>query len=352
MRIHSRLALMLVLIPLFSLSAQDTPSGKVHGYVFGDYYYMIAADTAATRGSGQYSSTPKDFQAFQFRRLYLYYDHTFNEKFFAQFLLEGNDKVFDSGGRHGIFIKTAYLEWKDLIPMGSLAFGLVPTPTWVWGLSERTWAHRFVEKTITDFRGLGRASDIGVAVRGKFVEDGTLGYNAMIGNGRGQGEEKDKYKNFYGAINAKPTDNVLLEVQAEFEPAKDDKNRILLKGFAAYQTKEFTVGAEIVQRTLRKAGAQNADVVPFGISLFAWAKLTDDLNGFARFDYFDPNTNVNDAGFKENFFLIGIDYMPLKDIHIAPNLWINTYSNKSTAPGAAKRDADVVARLTFFYVYK
>jgi hypothetical protein len=295
-----------------SLSAQDKPAGKVHGYVFGDYYYVVGADTAANRGSGQYSSTPKDMQAFQLRRLFLFYDHTISEKFFAQFLLEGNDKIFEPGGRHGIFIKTAYLEWKDIIPMGSLAFGLVPTPTWAWGLSEKIWAHRFVEKTIADFRGLGRASDIGVAVRGQFVEDGMFGYNAMIGNGRGQGEEKDKYKNFYAALNSKPTKDIQLEVQGEFENARDDKNKILLKGFAAYQTKEFTIGGEIVQRTLKKVGALGADVTPLGISLFAWFPIpgTDGVNAYARFDYFDPNTKVTDSGWKENFFLFGIDYMP------------------------------------------
>lgn len=333
--------------------SQDKPAGKVHGYVFGDYFYKFGGDST---GSGsQYSALRKDQQAFQFRRLYLYYDHNVTDKVFAQFLLEGNDKIFEPGGRHGVFIKTAYLEWKDVIPMGSVAFGLVPTPTWTWGLSEKAWAHRFVEKTIADFRGLGRASDIGIAVRGKFVEDGKFGYNAMIGNGAGQGEEKDKYKNFYGALNAKPVENVLLEVQAEFEPAKDDKNKILLKGLAAYQTKEFTIGAEIVQRTLKKAGGTPtapADVVPFGVSLFAWAKLMDGLNAFARFDYFDPDTKVKAAGFRENFFVVGVDYMPIKDVHIAPNIWINTYSNKSTAAGAVKRDADIVGRVTFFYVYK
>lgn len=349
---HFIVALLTAILALHQTTAQDKPGGKVHGYVFGDYYYVVGADTAKNRGSGQYSSTPKDFQAFQLRRLFLFYDHTISEKFFAQFLLEGNDKIFEPGGRHGIFIKTAYLEWKDLIPMGSLAFGLVPTPTWPWGLSEKVWGHRFIEKTIADFRGLGRASDIGVAVRGKFVEDGTFGYNAMIGNGQGQGEEKDKYKNFYAAFNAMPTKELQLEVQGEFENAKNDKNKILLKGLAAYQTKEFTIGGEVVQRTLKKAGARDADVTPLGISLYAWFPIpgTNGVNAFARYDYFDPNTNVADAGWKENFFLLGIDYMPMKDIHIAPNIWINTYSDKS--PAKVKRDPDVVARITFYYIYK
>lgn len=345
-----QLSIAAIFVSFVSSFAQEQNAGRVHGYVFGDYYYKFSGDSIGT--GTQYSDKREDFQAFQFRRLYLYYDHNITDKFFARFLLEGNDKIFEPGGRHGIFIKTAYLEWKDVIPMGSLAFGLVPTPTWAWGLSEKTWAHRFVEKTITDFRGLGRASDIGVAARGKFVEDGMFGYNVMIGNGRGQGEEKDKYKNFYAALNSKPTKEIQLEVQGEFENAKDDKNKILLKGFAAYQTKEFTIGGEIVQRTLKKAGPQDADVTPFGISLFAWLQFPEmeELRAFARFDYFDPNTKVRDKGWRESFIVAGFDYMPIKDVHIAPNIWINMYSDKS--PAKVKRDPDIVGRITFFYIYK
>jgi hypothetical protein len=118
--------------------SQEQSFGKIHGYVFGDYFYMLGADTAAIRGAAQYSATPKDSQAFQFRRLYLYYDQTFSEKFFAQFLPQGNDKTFEPGGEYGMFLKGAHLEWKGLAPLGSFSLVLVPTPTWSF-LSEKVW---------------------------------------------------------------------------------------------------------------------------------------------------------------------------------------------------------------------
>lgn len=348
----------ILLVTSFSLS-QDKPAGKVHGYVFGDYYYVAGADTAASRGAGQYSSTKKDFQGFQFRRVYLYYEHNLSEQFFAQFLLEGNDKTFtyddkagDKRGLHSVFIKTAYLEWKDILTNHNLAIGLVPTPTWSWSFAEKTWNYRSIEKTITDFRGLGGAVDIGISMRGKIDDAGTFGYVAMIGNGQGAKAENNKYKKFYGQLNAKPTKELLLEGYVDFEPNLGDKNKTTLKGFAAYQTKEFTIGAEVVQQTQAKVGVNGADIVPFGLALFAWAPIpgVDGLNAFGRFDYYDPNTKVSDAGYKENFFVVGVDYMPIKDVHIMPNVWVNTYSNKKS--GGPTRHADVVGRLTFFYVYK
>ena len=42
------------------------PSGKVWGYVFGDYYYKVHADSL-NRGNTQYSNIAKDKNFFEFR---------------------------------------------------------------------------------------------------------------------------------------------------------------------------------------------------------------------------------------------------------------------------------------------
>jgi len=341
----------IILIGTFTLSAtaQDKPGGKVHGYVFGDYYYVISADTAASRGMGQYSSTPKDFQGFQFRRLYLYYDHTFNETFAAQFLLEGTDKSLDPGGRYGVFVKTAYLEWKNIFRNSNLWFGLIPTPTWSL-LSEKVWNYRSIEKTVTDFRGLGSASDLGVGLRGKIDDEGMLNYVLMIGNGTGQKPENNKYKKYYASLSVKPVKEFVVEGYVDYEPAADDKNKTTLKGFAAYQTARLTIGTEVLQQTQAKAGMAGADRSPFCLSLFAWAEVPNvqGLNVFARYDFYNPDTKVSSTGFNENFMTVGLDYMPIPNVHIMPNLWLNSYSAK----GTGSVNADVVGRVTFFYIYK
>lgn len=347
--LYSLLILLTTVISI-SLRAQDKPEGRVHGYVFGDYFYKVGGDS---NGSGsQYASFKKADQAFQFRRLYLYYDHTFNETFSAQFLLEGNDKVLDGSGRHGIMIKTAYVEWKDFIPLSNLAFGLIPTPTWSWGLSEKIWNYRSVEKTIADFRGLGSGSDIGITLRGKYDAAGTFGYSAMIGNGNGPKPESNKYKKFYLALNAYPLMDFVVEGYVDYEPASDEKNKTTLKSFAAYQASEITVGIEVVQQIQRKAGTNGADKVPFGVGLFTWAPIPGiaNLNGFARYDFYNPDVKVSNAGFNENFFVVGLDYTPIKNVHLMPNIWVDAFSDKSSA--GVRRDADVVVRMTFFYVYK
>jgi hypothetical protein len=344
---------LLIFIVVFSsvnIFSQDK-GGKLWGYVFGDYYYKVNGDS--TGGSTQYAGFPKSFQAFEIRRVYLGYDYTFNDKFSAQFLLEGNDKIL-TNSRLGIFIKTAYVEWKAL-DHASFSIGLVPTPTWSWALNEKAWNYRSIEKTILDMRGLGNASDLGIATRGKFDKAGNYGFGLMIGNGNGQRPEINKFKKYYGTLFAKPVSGLSFEVYGDYEPNSGDKNKTTLKGFTSYQTKKFTIGAEVIQQTQQNAGGTDIDVVPFGISGFVWGTLfakkeVPVLNAFARFDYYDPDSKNDSVGYKENFITAGLDYMPIENVHIMPNVWVNSYTAKTS--GGTEKRADVVARMTFYYVYR
>ncbi len=336
-----------------SVFAQEKPAGKVWGYAFGDYFYKLNG-TAVELSPTQYSTVAKDFQAFQFRRLQLYYDHNISEKFFSRFMLEANDKSLQPDGKIGDFLKAAYLEWKNIVPRGNLALGLYPAPTWSW-LTEKVWNYRSVEKTITDFRGMGGsggASDLGIVLRGNFDVGGRYGYGLMIGNGAGQKPENNKYKKFYGALNARPVKSLVLEAYADYEPGAANRNFSTLKGFAAYQTNRLTAGMEAVYQTQENAGVGGADKTPFGITLFAWAPLPsmEKLNAFARLDFFNPNTQVTDSGFNEYFLVAGLDYMPVKNVHFMPNLWVNSFSDKS--PAAFSKDSDIAMRLTFYYIYE
>lgn len=340
--------LLLLALSASGLLSQDAPAGKFSGLVFGDYFYKIQGDSTGT--GSQYSALQKDQQAFQLRRFYLFYDYAFSESFASQFLLEGNDKAL-TDGRHGVFIKTAFVEWKNILPLTSLSFGLIPTPTWI-AVTEKTWGYRAVEKTIADFRGLGIATDIGVGLKGKFSESGTVSYAAMIGNGSGQKPETNKYKKYYGSFLYKPSSDLIIEGYADFEPSSDDRSTTTLKGFAAYQTESVTVGCEVVSQTQKKAGAAGADRAPVGVAAFVRAPFpgAENLGWFARFDYFNPDTKVSSGGFTERFMTAGFDFTPAKNLHVMPNLWVNTFSDKSAAD--LSRDADIVGRVTFFLVFK
>jgi hypothetical protein len=281
-----------------------------------------------------------------------------SEKVNANLLFESNDKTLTSG-RFGFFIKLANVELKNIIPNSSLHFGIIPTISFT--ISEKLWNYRSVEKTITDMRGFTSGSDLGISLRGTFDKAGNYGYGLMIANGNYQRPETSKHKRFYGDLFFKPVKGIVVDLYADFENGYDDKNKLLYKGTLAYQHERFTFGVEGFQQIQFKAVQDSlgvkSDIKPLGISAFAWGNIIGSkpeqypkVNLFARFDLFDPNTELDTLGFSENFLTGGIDIEPYKDVHIMPNIWVNSYNDKSSID--FERKADVVGRLTFFYLYR
>jgi hypothetical protein len=71
-----------------AFKAGSPNSGKLWGYMFGDYYVKAEADSLNRGSSSQYSGVPKNRNAFQIRRLYLGYNYNITKKFAAEVLLE------------------------------------------------------------------------------------------------------------------------------------------------------------------------------------------------------------------------------------------------------------------------
>lgn len=339
------------IVTVFSSFAQDAPKGKIHGLVFGDYFYKASGDS--TGNGSQYQNIHKEKSAFQFRWFRLFYDHNISDNFFAQFMLEGDDRTFDNGGRHSLFVKLAYLEWKNVVSNMNLRFGMITTPT--WATAAKMWGYRSLEKTATDFRNMGAFSDIGIAANGKLGADGMFGYTVMIGNGSGPKPENDNSRKFYGAFSVKPIKNLVAEVNVDYEQGLKNKqnkfklNKMNLIGFVGYQTEKYTAGLEVGQQTQSNV-TDSTDVKPFAISLFGHYALSEKLKAVGRWDLYNPDQEVKKAGYTESFFLLGLDYMPVKDVHFIPNVWVNSFSKKKST--VASRDTDLVYRLTLFYVFK
>jgi hypothetical protein len=173
----------------------------------------------------------------------------------------------------------------------------------------------------------------------------------------------------------------------------------MTKLFLAYTTKKFTVGTEIFQNTLMndvkitgKDGAQYyRTTMAMGESFFVRGRILANKAGnqtlgfFARYDNYDPTGNlssiVNNANTKsytaatpnyepttkEQFVTFGLDFTPIKNVHIMPNIWMNTYNSGVTAGDKNSagtvfntsmnsnisnvKGTDAVYRITFFYTY-
>jgi len=327
-------------------AAPPPTKGKLSGEVYYDYFYNVQ----------QADSTKKDLQGFQIRRIYFTYDHMIASSFDARVRFEADSKELTTpGGKITTFMKEAYVKWKNIFQGSDLIAGLSPTPTWY--VSEDAWAYRSLEKTIMDLRGIASRTDIGVDLKGKITDDGLANYFVKIGNNSGQAPEANKYKRYYGLLHLKPGSQFQATAYADydaeakrfdpFDSQTKDNSRWTFAGFLNYKEEnQYSIGLELFERIAQNnfsTGGALQNLNTFGISAFAWGEVADGLRLVGRFDLYDPNTSADNDGV--SFFLGALDYMPVPEVHLMPNIWVQTYQ-------ASGLNSDVVARATVAYFYK
>lgn len=364
----------LFLLPVL-LSGQATsafkPSGKVHGLAFVDFYWKAAGDTATWASRAEYSGVPEDVYAFAIRRMYLGYDYNISPTFSTTALLEGGDGFLTSRGDRSVTIKALNLRWKEIYPGADLLIGQIPALAFSY-VSEKVWGYRSVEKTIVDQRGIRSSSDLGISLLGKFDTLSNYGYSIMIANGTSTRPEEltpaGKHKIFSGELYAYLFDRRLIfDLYGDFQTGLNERNVSTVKGFAGYQTDPFTLGVEVFMQNQHRAKSDGADLSPFGVSVFARGVLIKDkVAAFARWDSYSPdgdyrtdrdplqvyNASSMHRHYDETFFLAGLDITPHSNVHIIPNIWINSYTPKAENQVLVDRKADIVPRVTFYFVYK
>ncbi len=327
-------------------------------------------------------------------------------------------------GKFSPYIKLANIRWKNIFKNSDLVFGQQSTPTFAkTGRNDQTaeevWAYRSIERTITDIRRTP-SYDMGASLQGWFDNKGCFGYTFLVGNGTSAKPETDNYKWFYADVYAKFfKKRLIVELYQDYEKlnwgsyvagagaqaGKESLNghwyhdRNMTKLFAAWNAKKFTVGTEIFQNTIlgdvKVTGVDKNTYYrtskAMGMSFFVRGRILSNKEGnqklgfFARYDNYDPTGNLgaivgdkNTASYsatvsnyepttKEGFLTYGIDFQPIKNVHIMPNVWMNTYKSDLSATGtdAANnikytamntnvsnvKGTDVVYRLTLYWIY-
>jgi len=328
---------------------EEDGTGKVWGYAFGDFFYKAGGDS--TISLLDYTNYPKDYNSFDFRRIYLGYDHNISRYFFTRFVLayDGNDVLPNL--KNAVLIKDAFLAWKEIFTGSTLTIGLQPTPSYSF-IEEKIWGYRSVEKTIMDQRGIAGSRDLGVMLNGNFDEKKNYGYYFMIATGSGVRKEVNKYKKYYGMLSGNFADKkITADIYADFENVNDNNDRYTFSSFLAYSVESFSIGLEgFFQRNkIFNSVTNNTD--PMGLSLFATGNISENkFRFFSRIDYYNENTTTAQRGFNQYFVTAGIDFMPHKNVHLMPNIWLNAYSQKNSSAAGLK--TDVVPRITFYYDYR
>ena len=344
------------------LIAQETSSGKISGYMFGDYFYNVLRDSSIDNLSNKALYGKKDLNGFSFRRIYFTYDYKISEKFSTRFRLESQSVVGSESTLFQTYIKDAYLRWNDIFEGSSLIFGIQPPPT--FDVSESMWAYRSLEKTIMDLRKVASSRDFGVSLKGKIVNDGSINYWLMFANGSVYESENDKFKRVYAHLDFLPSDNLRITVYGDykFKPKKTyyaesfNNDALLTSLFVGYKEKKsFSIGLETFLQTnfndVSKVETESAvikDRNVIGISAFGSYNFSSDIAGILRYDYFDNNISGDYKGDSRNFFLAGVDFKLHDKVSIIPNFEFETYEN---SVDGTKIDPSLTARVTLYFEF-
>jgi len=345
--------------------AQEESAGKISGLMYADYFYNIERDTGIAAIPNKALSGSKDFNGFQFRRIYFTYDHSITEKFNTRFRLEADQEANTSNGKIGVFVKDAYISWNDIFKGSNLFIGIHPTPA--FEVSESVWGYRSLEKTIMDLRGIVSSRDLGITLKGKIDNGGILNYSLMFGNGSGNIPETDKYKRYYALVHIKPANNFHVSLYGDLRARPNvnysggadvysfSNHYITTAFFAGYKNESIlSGGVEAVffkkqnqlAETVTSTAVKVDDLDAVGISLFGSVPISRQLTALARWDYFDPNFKSDYKGDSRNYLIAGIDYSPDKKVSIIPNVLIETYEDSGN-----NSDISITARVTFSYAY-
>ena len=138
---------------------------------------------------GGYSIFEYDADAFDMKRVYLKYSDNISDD--LQFKLtydigrddDGSDATSDDT-KLSSYVKHAHINWNKNI--GSFSIGLIGTNS--YGVQEKTWGYRFIQKSPLDSEGWTNTADFGIGYSRSF---GDININAQVLNGEGYKREQE-----------------------------------------------------------------------------------------------------------------------------------------------------------------
>ena len=142
-----------------------------------------------------------------------------------------------------MYIKNAKVDWKT--DFGTLTLGMQGMN--VFNVAEKTWGHRFLEKSPMDFHKFSSSADMGVGYSGQFS---IIYYSLMITNGSGyKNLENNKYKKIstqlvFGEKKLVKTDGYNAGLVYTIEPYSDTGKISVIRLFGGYAGNGLRVGGE------------------------------------------------------------------------------------------------------------
>ena len=286
-----------------------TADGKIGGVTYFDY-------TNADKTS-----------AFNFNRQYFSYaDETAeNLKFKIVFDVGRINKIVDTGGKDAedtrlvAFLKKAQIDYKT--SFGKVSMGLIGTNT--YGVQEKNWGYRFIEKSSIDLYKYSSTADIGIGFSRLLIDN--LNMSLQVVNGEGfkqpQGDKYHKisFNTTYGERKINKNDGYNAGIIYSTEATDSDPTN-MISAFGGFAGMGLRLGVEYDMLT-------KGDTESSIISVSANYSFMDNKDIFLRYDMYDGDTSVDKDG--SSYIITGILLSCENGLSVAPNMRIKSYESDS-----------------------
>ena len=337
------------------------PSGKFSGLMFGDYYWYYRWHQDQVSSSNPTSVQGQ--QGFWFRRLYLTYDWTYNERLTTRFRLEANSNGHFDGGNLEPYVKDAYLKW-TYRGRQQLTLGLQPSLTFDW--LEGFWGLRHIEKTPADLYRIDASRDFGVTLSGPVALDG-LRYAVQFGNDSGNGSETDANKGVRIEGRFEGKSGLAVEGFYGYTSRPAGENRQTAQGFAGFRRKPVRAGAQFLWQDRQSPETATPDqTIAVQSAFLVWDIRPTKADAFVRIDHVAGDRGGAQTGLPG---ADGIDYWLLSpnspfttwivggewylhpSVRVGPNLEVVKYGHDPDPVAFPGRSQDAILRITFYWSF-
>lgn len=336
-------------------------NGKISGVVFADYFYNVLRDPSIATIPNAINNGSKDFNGFQLRRLYFTYDYEINENFSSRFRLDTDPSTKSSNNRYSVYLRDAYLRWKNIFPNHNLTFGIQPCPT--VESYNRYWANEHLSPAFLITRNIFGSRDLGVALNGTLIKENGLSYTFMFSNNNGTAPETDRYKRYYFMLQFNPSDNFIANamfdvatkarITSSLNPSEKLQNNDLTFSFFSFlkEKNKYTAGVEGFLRATQNGVLYNnkyENRIAYGFAFIGEYFLTNEASLAARVDYFEPNSHSSSKGDTRLWTVLALNYRLNEKVLIAPNIVFESYEK---LPTGQTFDPSLTVRFTLVYQF-
>ena len=288
----------------------------------GKAFLNLSSITHKSNGSDACSACGDNGTQTELKRFYLGVDHKFDDMFSANLTTDFRYGANGTSKDVLVYVKKAYLQAK-FAPELFVRVGAADLP-WV-PFVEGVYGYRFVENTLIDRTKYGTSSDWGVHLGGTFG-GGIASYAVSAINGAGYKtlSRSSNTIDLEGRISVNPVKNIVLGVGGysgklgkSAENLPDTNHRATrITALAAYTDTKIRAGVEYFRAKNWNNVTTLASDKSDGWSAFASYAFTPDIALFGRYDWVKPSKELN-PDLKENYFNLGVNYKPIKNIDIA-----------------------------------